>query len=186
RGRFDIVCSIRTLHRLALRPLVKSSHPNADAVAFYVRRRLDIRILRKDECRHASCCLHCLGGLVTRRPYWNLLGNPDCFTSSTRSAQGSIGRCQGLSAIRLDHANRAQADTARAKWAPFRRHRKSDPRRAVQRAMITRGLWCVFWLGAFLVQIAHAQTTPGILGIYSTNSAGKVQGGTAFLVSSAG
>jgi len=30
------------------------------------------------------------------------------------------------------------------------------------------------------------RTTPGILGIYSTNSAGKVQGGTAFLVSSAG
>jgi len=52
--------------------------------------------------------------------------------------------------------------------------------------MITRGLWCVVWLGAFLVQIAHAQTTPGILGIYSTNSAGKVQGGTAFLVSGAG
>ena len=52
--------------------------------------------------------------------------------------------------------------------------------------MIAKGLRCAVWLGAFLVQVAHAQTTPGILGIYSTSSIGKVQGGTAFLVSTSG
>jgi hypothetical protein len=52
--------------------------------------------------------------------------------------------------------------------------------------MIARCLWCVVWLGVFLGHVAHAQTTPGILGIYSTGAAGKVQGGTAFLVSASG